>query len=172
MRYQQSLTIAANTAETDAVSARMRLTVGKISAATIAFPAGCQGLVGVRVLRGGHQLWPTAIAEWFVSDDFIIHIEEGYYLTDEPLELVLQAYNVDEEYSHTITLSIDLIEPAADPIAMLDNIAKRIAGTKPAATAGIPIEVQQAVLDIRDLLYMIHTSDLPMLFQAIATLRR
>lgn len=167
MRYQKAVTAPPNTAAAAPVSDRVRLTVGKITTATVSFPAGCAGLAGARVLRGGHQLWPVMGAAWFVSDDFTIEIDEGLYLTDEPLDLVLEVYNTDLLYSHTITLQVDLIEPYADPILIMGEIADRLAAGQGPASGGTPAAVQQAILDIRDLLFIIHGSDLPMIYEAL-----
>jgi len=172
MRYQTSLKIPANTEATNPASVRLRLTVGKVSHAFISFPAGCQGLVGTRVMRGGHQLWPVMPGEWFVTDDFVVPIQESYRILDEPLNLVFEGYNVDETYDHTITLQLDLLEPHEDPLLQMREIADRVARGTPTIGAGMSIEAQQAILDIRDLTYMIHSTDLQLIYQAIANLRR
>jgi len=167
VRYQKAVTAPKSTPATQPVSGRLKLTVGKITAAYVSFPAGCAGLVGARVLRGGHQLWPVMGAAWFVTDDFTIAIEEGYYLTDEPLDLVLEVYNTDTHYDHTVTLQLDLIEPFADPITLMGEIADRLAAGQGSGSGGLSASTQQALFDIRDLLFIIHGSDLPMIYEAI-----
>jgi len=106
-----------------------------------------------------------------VTDDFTIAIEEGYYLTDEPLDLVLEVYNTDLLYPHTVTLQIDLIEPVADPIALMGEIADRLAAGQGSGSGGLSPATQQALFDIRDLLFIIHGSDLPMIYEALIQTR-
>ena len=172
MRYQKAVTAPSGTPVSQPVSDRLRLTVGTITAAYISFPAGCAGLVGARVFRGGHQLWPLMGASWLVTDDFTIKIDEALYLIDEPLDLVLEVYNTDTHYDHTVTLQLDLIEPFADPIALLGEIADRLAVGQVSGGSETPAAVQQAIVDIRDILFIIHASDLPMLYEAILQVGR
>jgi hypothetical protein len=81
---------------------------------SLTFPAGCSGLVGVRILRGPLQLYPLTVGEWIISDDETVHFPADFELDERPYTLTLEGYNIDEAYNHTVSVSITL-EALVDP---------------------------------------------------------
>jgi len=110
MHYHYAVTIPAGTGKGDGFGRPLRLVPGQIEKVDISFPAGCVGLVGVRILRGHLQLWPLSPDEWIISDNFTVSFPETYKLDERPFELTFEGYNLDETYDHTIRIGITLTE--------------------------------------------------------------
>lgn len=109
MIYSYAITIPANTSEADPVEQEIRLTAGLISHVEVEFPAGCAGLVHLRVMREGGHLWPTNPEGNLASDDYVIPWDEHIELTSSPYRLQAVAWSDDDTYSHTLTLRINML---------------------------------------------------------------
>ena len=105
MFYSYDVTIPANTAESSPASQRCFLTVGKVTRLIVSFPPGCAGLVHVRILAGTHQVWPSNPDGSFRADGYAFEVTEDYSLEVARPELVVQAWNDDDTYSHTVTVA-------------------------------------------------------------------
>jgi hypothetical protein len=120
-RYGFELNAEGKVSEPERVS--FPLTHGKVIDVSLTFPAGCSGLVGVRILRGSLQLYPLTVGEWIVSDDETVHFPADFELDERPYALTLEGYNVDDTYTHTVSVSITL-EAIVDPSqAVVDAIS-------------------------------------------------
>lgn len=104
MYYATSVTVPANTSETDPVTVTMELTAGWLSEMRIGFPAGCAGLAGVRVRRFDHQILPLTMGEWLKYDNIFFRCPLWEDLRDEPNEVILELYNDDDTFAHTIAI--------------------------------------------------------------------
>ena len=115
MLYRFGVTVPKNTPESSPHEVNVRLTVGVIERVEITFPAGCAGLVGLRILHREHVVWPTSPDEWFVTDDYTIQIHEHYMLTEGDQHLKIQTYNLDDTYDHTLIVRFEVRVPKEDP---------------------------------------------------------
>lgn len=106
MLYRFEYTVPANTSKASPMVETMKLSPGTVEKVDISFPAGCGGLVGVRINRGLFQLWPLTVGEWFITDDFTVSFPGTFADLERPYLLTFTAYNVDDTYDHTITVQI------------------------------------------------------------------
>lgn len=126
MQFQESVRIEAPTLITSLRSVDLKVTAGVVKDLAIEFPAGCAGLAHLRILRGGYQVWPVDIGEWFTSDDHVIIIHPNYKMMDHPLQFRIEGYNEDEVNYHVLTVRLEL-EPAIDPmLSLVDIIETRL----------------------------------------------
>ncbi|MCL5026639.1 MAG: hypothetical protein M1531_09145 [Chloroflexi bacterium] len=109
MFYSLPLTIPANTTEADAQEVDLKLAPGVIHRVGLTFPAGCVGLAHARILRSGHQLWPTNPDQDFALDDTQVEWDDYFELNEDPFSVLIQAWNQDDTYAHTITVRIGVV---------------------------------------------------------------
>lgn len=102
MRYRGELTIPANTPESSAVTGTVCLCYGLIRQVFILFPAGHAGLTHLQVCYHERQIFPTTPGQSFTGDDVAIEFSEQQPIFEEPFEIMLRAWNLDESYEHTI----------------------------------------------------------------------
>ncbi|GAG41849.1 unnamed protein product, partial [marine sediment metagenome] len=86
----------------------IKVMAGVVTDVSIFFPAGCGGLVGLRILRGSMVLWPRNPDTWFVSDDNTIKFPERYLLNERPYSFTVEAYSESVDWDHTVTVSINV----------------------------------------------------------------
>jgi len=101
MYYAIPIIVPPNTPPTSPVERRVIVDWGVLVKVEVEFPAGCCGLVGVKILYQGRQIFPTNKGFWFISDDYVISFPEYFPFNQRENELVIQAYNEDEIYFHT-----------------------------------------------------------------------
>ncbi len=104
MIFVKALTIPAGTAIIDAIESAIACTPGKVIEVEITFPAGCVGLVGVKVKDWEHVIWPSNPESWFIADGYTITWNEDYNLLGSPHILKVVGYNLDDTFPHTIYL--------------------------------------------------------------------
>ncbi len=107
------VTSPAQTTKAAPTEAIATLPTGFITHVGVQFPSGCVGLVHARILKGGHQVWPTDPDEDLSSNGFIISWEDRYDNSQPPYDLRLQVWNDDDPYPHTITFFFETA--AAEP---------------------------------------------------------
>jgi len=163
MFYRFAVTVPKNTPKESPVEQMVRLTAGVVEKVEITFPSGCAGLVGLRILRGGHVVWPTSPGEWFVSDDYTISFPERYPILDEPLELRLQAYNLDDTYNHTpvVRLAVKTEEP--DWLSFIAYKLDELANKPPPISHSEVGKILEAIGTIDGNLYGLRQADIQML---------
>jgi hypothetical protein len=123
MNFQKTVTIPSGTSASSPTRTRMRLTAGMVASFQITFPSGCMGLVGLRVLRGNLQLWPLVTGEWYVADDFVISLPEQFPLDAAPYDLVIEGYNTDDTYDHSVSTRVE-IDRVEDPLSALVGVLR------------------------------------------------
>ena len=110
MFYDFAITIAADTAESDAVTQNLKLTKGVLHRFEVQFPAGCAGLAHIRFEQGAAHLFPTDPEGNFATDDFTIAFDDKVELVTAPFTIQAIAWNLDDTYPHTITVRIGILE--------------------------------------------------------------
>jgi len=102
--YDVPLTIPANTPDLTPEDLEVKLTHGVIHRVEVEFPKYCAGLAYLQIYHMGHQVWPTNPGGAFNTDDYIIVIDDYFELLGPPYVLKLRGWNLDDTYSHTITV--------------------------------------------------------------------
>jgi len=130
--YAWDIIIPAGTPESAPVERDLRVTRGVLTRVDIKFPAGCHGLVKVRLLRYGSQLVPLSRGEWVTGDGETIPTEGYYEMEDEPLALRFVGCSPRTYYPHKITVRVQLTpEEIATPWQVLRDfvaIFKKLIG--------------------------------------------
>jgi len=118
MNFRKAVKITDDYTKLSPLREDIKLGSGRISKVDFHFPAGCAGLVGVRVLQGASQLWPLTSGEWIVSDDHTVTFSSDYLLDVRPYNLTIVGYSEDDTYPHTIYISItvDSVVDSSQPI--------------------------------------------------------
>ncbi|MBU2060148.1 MAG: hypothetical protein KKB38_20755 [Gammaproteobacteria bacterium] len=109
MQFTYPIEVEPNTTAVEPERLQIKLCVGIIKKASIYFPWGCAGLVGVRVLHYEHQLYPTNSDEWYTGNEILIEFEDEYPIWEGPNEFKLEAYNLDDFYPHIPIVSFNIV---------------------------------------------------------------
>lgn len=114
MIYVHEMTVSANVTKDSLQVETIKLAACTIRRVMIDFPRGCYYLVGMRIMLREHQLYPTTPDAWLIADGTQISFNDETSLIESPWQLDMEAYNLDERYSHTIRvyLDVDLLSPA------------------------------------------------------------
>jgi len=112
MLFSKQITVSADTSETNAIPTYIKIQTGVVSKVWITFPAGCAGLVKMRVLHGGHPFIPVNADNYLRGDNFTFELPVMYEITDHPTILSVLVWNEDATYSHTVDILI-LVLPKA-----------------------------------------------------------
>jgi len=106
MLYSKEISIPPNTIKTAPLTTYLDVVEGTVKQVWVRWYWGSGNLCGCRLFRGGFQLWPLSLTEWFLSSPYPFSFEEAYQITDEPLELKIEAYNLDDTFPHTVWLAV------------------------------------------------------------------
>ena len=109
MIYVFTDTIPANTAKGSARTKTLKLTKGVIHRLSVHFPAGCNGLANVQLLKGVHHVFPTNTQGSFAGNNESIVFNEFHEIKSHPTVLTLRTWNTDTVYEHTVTVRIGLL---------------------------------------------------------------
>lgn len=109
MKFVLELTIPANTEKDSPIFQKITLAKGIISGIQIYFPYGCAGLAGVQVYYNETQYFPYSRGEWYRGNKQMISDIASLEISEQPLELKIKGYNLDDTYEHTPIVYIDLI---------------------------------------------------------------
>lgn len=167
MLYKEEITTPINTARTSPMRTELELAVGVVSHVSLSFPAGCAGLVGLRVLDGLLQLWPLTPGEWFITDNFTIDFPENRLLTSGAKTYTIETFNEDTRYSHTVTAQVHVAQPAADPLAQIAQILESLESAAVNGNQDGLMAIAEALGSMAELLYLIHIQDLPAIAQLL-----
>lgn len=85
------------------------VTKGLVYRVEIDFPSGSAGLLGVAVLDGGRQLWPSTLGEWFTGDDDVIFFDDTYMKDSGPFVFRVAHYNEDTKYPHSFQIRVGMV---------------------------------------------------------------
>jgi len=130
--YAWDIIIPKDTSEDEPVTQMLKLTRGVITGVWVKFPAGCKGLVKVRLLHQEAQLVPLSRGEWVTGDGETIPTETYYELDRAPFALKFVGCSPGTYYPHKVTVRVQLT-PAevATPWQVLRdfvNIIKKLIG--------------------------------------------
>ncbi len=104
MLYSKHVTFSSSKTEATKTIKHFHISKGWIYRAWIVFPAGCAGLVKVRVLHQGHPIIPINKSDYIKADNYVLEIPMYYEVPAEPYRITFEGWNEDSTYDHTITL--------------------------------------------------------------------
>ena len=110
MYYAWHITVPANTPATAPVRRILHLSAGWVDRIRVGFPAGCAGLVGVRIKRFEFQILPLTPEEWLRWDGIMLDAKVEYHIYAEPYELIAECYNEDDSYDHEVAIHVEVQE--------------------------------------------------------------
>ena len=124
MFFCWDITVTANTPEDKPLEEWLRLPKGVITRVDIKFPAGCHGMVKIRLFLESLQFVPLSEDEWITGDDETIPTETGIELTDKPYKLKFHGCSPDTTYNHIVTVRIEVKLQEAAGVLGLTRIVK------------------------------------------------
>lgn len=124
MIYTRALTLPAKTNGRVITSIEQMVVPGIVKQLWLTFPAGCAGLVGVRLKYQESVILPTNIDEWFVADNITFDFVQNLELDDAPYRFYFEGYNDDCVYQHTIYFRLSIIKP--EPMSVRDLMAQLV----------------------------------------------
>jgi len=104
--YAVDITTPKATLKTVPLVTKLKITYGMIYKFELEFPAGSAGLHYLRVLDSGRQIYPSTSEVWFHSDNRVISFDDTYLKNVEPYTIIIESYNLDDTYSHTVQLRL------------------------------------------------------------------
>ncbi len=110
MIFVTELVIPANTPLLVPHVFTLKMTACTVQHVSVEFPRGCYWLVGTRAIYRTHQLYPTNPDAWIIAEGRTVSWDDNTAIVETPQELILQAYNLDERYSHTLRWFLDVAE--------------------------------------------------------------
>lgn len=126
MNYAWDITVPANTLEKSPKEQTLKLTKGVITKIELKYPAGCHGMVKVKLLRYEHQLVPVNPVDWVTGDDEPVTFPEYYELKATPYQLKFQACSPGTDYPHTISVRISVLEKEIASIMPLVELLTKL----------------------------------------------
>jgi len=124
MFFCWDITIEADTPLDDPDDYWLGLPKGIITHVDIKFPAGCHGMVKVRMFKESLQLVPLSEDEWVTGDDEAVPTDTYCELLDKPYKLKIRVCSPDTEYQHTITVRIEVQPEHAAGVSSLTRMFK------------------------------------------------
>lgn len=115
------LTIPKNTAIASYASYELTLPTGRINKIWVEFPKGCAGLVGFQMWRGEQQIFPLPSGVWLKSDNSVMNFQLTHYIDTVPYEVDLRGYNLDDTYSHTIWIGLEMSGAPSEVSAQMQS---------------------------------------------------
>jgi len=125
MFFTYKLTATASGSSSDYQDLDLDLSAGVIHQVDFMFPDDADKDLHVKVLRGGHQLWPSNILGSLQGDNMIVSFREFLELSSARNNLTLRAWNVGAEDKEIIInigiLPRDILQPfsMADMLSMV-----------------------------------------------------
>lgn len=117
MLLAYDITLPAGGSSGSLTSAEVKYPPGIVRRVIVIVPDGCADLVRLHIRKNIHKLWPLNEDGYFRGNDARYEIEEELELTDPPHELVLEGWNEDDTYEHTLLVYL-VIEPLPPPAAI------------------------------------------------------
>lgn len=110
MLHSKHITIAANTTEVNRSKTRFLVNQGIMSMVWITFPAGCAGLVKVRIFHQGHPFLPVEVDAYIRGDNYVFVYPVMFEIKNVPEIITIEAWNEDQVYAHTIDVQMMILK--------------------------------------------------------------
>jgi len=112
MLYSKQIEFLAGKTEATATRKSFKVNKGVISDVWITFPAGCAGLVKLRIYHEGHPFLPVNQDNYLRGDNYTFRFPVMFEILEEPMILTVEGWNEDATYNHTVDI-LFLILPKA-----------------------------------------------------------
>lgn len=130
MFYKTSVPVPPDTPESAPVEKILTLAPGRVRWWFVGFPPGCADLVHVTIHRFEHQIVPEGEGESLQWGGYMFPIEDSYDITDEPHQVLIRAWNLDDSYEHTVFVgAVVLPEPEVTAESLLQRLLHALVGT-------------------------------------------
>lgn len=116
MFFPQTIPIPLDTKPGDPLRTRVVATAGILKHIWIRWRWGIGNLGGCRILYREFQHWPLSLGEWFPSSDASLDFEVDMEITGDPAEFVVESYNLDDSYRHTLWVAFNVLRPGPAPL--------------------------------------------------------
>jgi len=125
LNFEYTKTTTAGKTEATLQEWKLKLNAGIVHYVEIQFPAGCAGLVHVRLLHGIHPVIPMNADDDINGDNTTVPFKLFYPLGAADNVLRLQAWNEDEVHNHTISVRVSILrEEDLNPWLVLERLVK------------------------------------------------
>jgi len=106
---RKSITIPANTLESSPKEEELLIEEQFVERIEIDFPAGCSGMVNLRIYYGVRKYWPDNPGGHFTSDDYTIVFPVYKKLPEDRTTLKLVGWSPGTQYDHTLIVRVNTI---------------------------------------------------------------
>jgi len=148
MFYAWDITIPANTLESAPAEYKLYITRGVITHASVKYPAGCHGMVKVRLNYQESQLIPLTRVSWLTGDDSIIPVVEYFEVKTSPTFLRFRGCSPGTTYPHTVTVTVTVLPRAVASmipvIELLTKLFSKLFGLREVQGEKVPETAQEA----------------------------
>jgi hypothetical protein len=117
--YTYDFLIPANTSQSDAVTADIKLGKGRLENVHINFAEGCGTMVHVCIENRGFQFAPIIPNQSYHLDNYVINVDTEQDLLYEPFEVTLRGWSTGTKYDHTISFVFS-VAPTDDNDALAE----------------------------------------------------
>lgn len=136
MVYHSPVLTPANTDRATPLGTPFKLTAGLAYRFEVYFPPGSCGLAGIRVYLDGTQILPRDRGVYFTGNDLFRSYEDFLSIENTSNELLIETYNEDESFCHTIYLSVGIVSrqefiDAKLPMKSLSELASSLSAVMP-----------------------------------------
>ena len=129
MFYKTSVAVPAQTLESAPEEKVLKLAPGRIRWWFVGFPPGSADLAQAVIHRFEHQILPEGEGESLYWGGHMFVIEDNYDLTDEPHEVLIRAWNLDDFYPHKVFVgAVVLPEPEVTAEGLLQRLLHALVG--------------------------------------------
>ena len=104
MLYSKQITLSSGKTEATATKSYFKVNKGVISNVWVTFPAGCAGLVKLRIYSEGHPFLPVNQDNYIRGDNYTFQFPVMFEIMEEPMLLTVEGWNEDATYSHTVDI--------------------------------------------------------------------
>lgn len=111
------ITTPANTPATAKQKTILQLAAGTITHVEAQFPPGVNALAHIQITDGLHQLYPTNPEADVATGAETVLWNDSHELKPGSCQLYAYTWNEDDTFQHTITVRIEVREPAAGNVA-------------------------------------------------------
>lgn len=70
------------------------------------------------MLHQESQHWPTTGSEWFPSSPYPLDFEDALSVKQPPHVIAVEAYNLDDTYTHAVWVAFEILREGGDPILL------------------------------------------------------
>ena len=109
MLHSKHLTLLAGKTEAQATRAKFKVNQGVIYRVWVTFPAGCAGLVKLRMYHEGHPFLPVDKDAYISGDSYVFEYPIFFEIKHQPEIITVEAWNTDEVYDHNIDIQFLII---------------------------------------------------------------